>query len=274
MFVTVPDYAPMSEQALTGGNTSVVHRVGDTVRRSAGHWTPAVHALLTRLRAAGFTDVPIPLGWDEQGREMLAYVPGEVGTLDAQTPLPPWFRSVEACGAVGRWLRGFHDAQRGWQPDPGLPWRMVPGRPLAAGELVCHRDVSPYNTVRRPDGGITVLDWDFARPGRPLEDLAWAAWMWVPLIVPTGPAAAEYGYPLTPQTQRARLAALLEGYGDPRIAGSALRDAVVAGQLQHADDLERLAAAGDPAFVALCERGYASLARADAAWVRDCGLFE
>src|SRR5262249_49783642 len=42
----------------------------DTVRRPAGPWTPAVHALLTHLHAAGFHGAPRPLGIDEHGREI------------------------------------------------------------------------------------------------------------------------------------------------------------------------------------------------------------
>jgi hypothetical protein len=42
-----------TEVPLGGGNmSSGVVRVGDTVRRPAGPWTPAVHALLTHLRDA------------------------------------------------------------------------------------------------------------------------------------------------------------------------------------------------------------------------------
>jgi len=35
-----------AEKVLQGGNTSVVVRAGDTVRRHTGRWTPAIHALL------------------------------------------------------------------------------------------------------------------------------------------------------------------------------------------------------------------------------------
>lgn len=51
------------EQPLSGGNVSAgVVRVGDTVRRPAGPWTPAVHALLTHLHEAGFRAAPAPWG--------------------------------------------------------------------------------------------------------------------------------------------------------------------------------------------------------------------
>ncbi len=60
------------EIPLLGGNTSTVVRVGDTVRRNAGPWTPAVHALLRHLEYVGFTGAPRALGMDEQGREVLS----------------------------------------------------------------------------------------------------------------------------------------------------------------------------------------------------------
>jgi len=58
------------EQILHGGNTSVVVRVGDTVRRHTGRWTPAVHALLAHLTSVGFADAPTVQGIDDQGREI------------------------------------------------------------------------------------------------------------------------------------------------------------------------------------------------------------
>src|SRR5260221_6573384 len=61
-----------TEIPLAGGNmSSGVVRVGDTVRRPAGPWTPAVHALLAHLHAVGFDGAPRPLGVDERGREVL-----------------------------------------------------------------------------------------------------------------------------------------------------------------------------------------------------------
>src|SRR5437763_1005776 len=51
------------EQALAGGNVAdAVARVGNTVRKPSGYWTPAVEALLAHLEAGGFTGAPRPLG--------------------------------------------------------------------------------------------------------------------------------------------------------------------------------------------------------------------
>src|SRR5665647_3844934 len=81
-----------AEEILHGGNTSVVVRVGDTVRRHTGRWTPAVHALLGHLTSVGFADAPTVLGIDGQGREILPFVVGEVGSFDPGH-LPEWFRT-------------------------------------------------------------------------------------------------------------------------------------------------------------------------------------
>ena len=43
-----------------------------------------VQAYLAHLRDAGFTGAPLPLGVDEQGREVLSFVPGDVPV----NPLP------------------------------------------------------------------------------------------------------------------------------------------------------------------------------------------
>ena len=71
----------MQEIPLAGGSMTAVVRVGDTVRRAAGPWTPTIHALLRHVRAAGFTAAPEPLGLDEQGREILSFLPGGSGPI-------------------------------------------------------------------------------------------------------------------------------------------------------------------------------------------------
>jgi len=255
------------EEVLHGGNTSVVVRVGDTVHRQTGHWTPAVHALLAHLTSVGFADAPTVLGMDHRGRAVLSYVIGEVGLLDPCDPLPPWFRTTEACIAIGDWLRRFHDAQRGFTPDPSLPWRMYAGRALHAGEVVVHHDAAPYNTIRRPDGGLTVIDWDFCAPGDPIEDLAFSAWQWVPLWADKAAVAVGYGGAVSVPESARRLAALADGYDASADQRSRLLDACVDQMAKHANDLEAMGFT-DPAFARLVDLGVASNARLDAAWVR------
>ncbi len=254
------------ETVLHGGNTSVVVRVGDTVCRTPGPWNPAVHALLAHLARVGFHGAPEVRGFDERGREVLAYVPGEVGVLGPGQPLPQWFRTDDACMAVGDWLRRFHEAQRGFAPDPALPWRMQAGRELLAGEVVVHHDVAPYNTIRGPGGALTVIDWDFCRPGDPLEDLAFSAWQWAPLWADERARREDHAAAPELADVARRLCVLAQGYRATPAQRGGLLDAAIAQMLQHADDVEGLAEA-DLAFRRLVEAGVARNARLDARWV-------
>lgn len=262
------------EEILHGGNTSVVVRVGDTVRRTPGPWNAAVHALLAHLHDVGFDGAPTVVGFDGQGRESLRYVDGEVGLLSPGHPLPAWFRTDDACMAIGDWLRRFHDAQSGFRPDPDLPWRMQPGRQLTDGEVIVHHDVAPYNTIRRPNGLVSVIDWDFCAPGDPIEDLAFAAWQGVPLWADDQAREDDHGgAPTMPDAAR-RLVAMVEGYGATAQQRRRLPGAVMGQMAKHADDVERLAQS-DPAFARLVELGVPRHARLDAAWAAEVltGLF-
>ena len=82
------------EQPLPGNVTTGVVRVGDTVRRPVGPWTDAVDALLTHLHDVGFDGAPRPLGRDDQGRQVLEYVPGECGHPRVCTGRRNWPRSA------------------------------------------------------------------------------------------------------------------------------------------------------------------------------------
>ena len=87
-------------------NAGAVFRVGDTVRRPRKRSAPAVRALLLHLEAVGFDGAPRYLGTDEQSREVLSYVEGDV-------PLPPypaWSMTDEVLVDVARLLRRFHEA--------------------------------------------------------------------------------------------------------------------------------------------------------------------
>jgi len=61
------------EERLPGAVGAV--RVGPTVRKECGPWTPTIHALLRFLYDVGDL-APQPLGRDEQGREVLSWIEG------------------------------------------------------------------------------------------------------------------------------------------------------------------------------------------------------
>lgn len=115
------------------------------------------------------------LGLDEQGREVLTYLEGEVPVY----PTAPELWSEEVLGEVAGLLRRLHDATVGLDlPDSG--WREGAAAP-GGGEVVCHNDVAHYNTVFRDGRPVAFIDWDFAAPGPRAWDVAFAAYRFVPL---------------------------------------------------------------------------------------------
>ena len=170
----------MTEHALGGGNVAAaVVRVGDTVRKPAGFWTPAVEALLSHLHRRGFTGAPRPLGRDGQGREVLEYVPGPMA-IDQPRLDDGGLRRV------GRLIRDLHDASAGFSPPPGSRWNVA--IPPDRRDLVCHHDLAPWNLVAGADRWV-FIDWDGAGPGSRLWDLAYAMKGFVPLAGGGDPSA-------------------------------------------------------------------------------------
>ncbi|HEY1486592.1 MAG TPA: phosphotransferase [Micromonosporaceae bacterium] len=179
------------EEALVGHVTDGVVRIGDTVRRPAGPWTDAVDALLTHLRDVGFNGAPRPLGRDEQGRQVLEFVHGELCD-HAGTFAPP------ELAAIGRLLRKFHEAVASFVPPASAVWNTV--IPPDAEEVVCHNDPAPWNLIRS-DRGWVLIDWDAAAPGSRLWDLAYAA-----------QSMAGLNATRTPPESAERLRAFVNGY--------------------------------------------------------------
>ncbi|MFJ3953805.1 phosphotransferase enzyme family protein [Streptomyces libani] len=176
------------EQPLTGGNVSDgVVRVGDTIRRPAGPWTPAVHALLTHLHEGGFRAAPRPLGIDDQGREVLTFVPGNVVWPDRFSLLEP----AEGLARVARLVREFHDAVQGFTPPPDPHWQVL--LPAEGSEIIAHQDLAPWNLVVGEDDEWAFIDWDTAAPGSRLWDVAYAMQGFVPLSAHPGRQRTDAG---------------------------------------------------------------------------------
>ncbi|MEU5691257.1 phosphotransferase [Actinosynnema sp. NPDC020468] len=183
----------VTEEPLTGGGMNAVARVGDTVRRPVGPWTPNVHRLLDLLAPLGLS--PVVRGFDGQGREVLSYLEGEVG----HPPIPPGLRGDDTLVALARVVRALHDAS---VPLVGLRegWRFPPVEPV---EVICHNDLAPYNVVFRDGVPKGVIDFDTARPGPRWWDVAYTAYCLVPF-------SPEFG---TVPEQRRRAALFCAAYG-------------------------------------------------------------
>jgi hypothetical protein len=238
---------------LAGGNVNVVSKVGDTVRRGTGPWTPAVHALLRYLERVGFDGAPWVLGTDEQGREILSYVPGETADL-AGTGVA--MERVLAGG--GRLLRRYHEVARGFVLPVGISWHYpkLPG----ARTVVCHNDVSPRNTVLRGGRRVAFLDWDLASPAPPAWDVAQAAWQFVPLSCDAGCARAGRS---SPPDRARRLRILCDGYGSSDQDRTGFSGLVAHRMEATASGIGALAAGGSAPHERLVRGGVPTLVRDD-----------
>ena len=195
-----------TEQALVGGNMNRVTRIGGEVRRSAGSWTPNVHALLAALEEAGIEGTPRVLGMATDGRERLSFIEGEV----AHYPLPEWLWDAGILVSSARLLRRIHDASvESARTSTG--WRMPSREPI---EVVCHNDFAPYNLIFQDRLLVGAIDFDMAAPGPRLWDLAYLAYRLIPY-------AEDAEAPLSVRrAEPARLATLLSAYGTDASARS------------------------------------------------------
>jgi aminoglycoside phosphotransferase len=57
-----------------------------------------------------------------------------------------------------------------------LPTSVIPGLP-GEGSVVVHGDFGPQNVLVDDQRISGLLDWEFARVGEPVDDLAWAEWI-------------------------------------------------------------------------------------------------
>jgi hypothetical protein len=171
---------------------------GGVVRRPAGPWTPAVHALLRHFEEVGFDGAPRALGV-ENGQEVLSYVDGETSSASDDRVL----------SLVGALVRRMHDAQAGFEPPIDAMWQTMPCAVRSDEEVICHNDVLRGNVIFRDGVPVALVDWELAGPGPRPVDLAAAASQWVPLR-----SDADVGSSGIPTSRRRkRLQMLLDGYG-------------------------------------------------------------
>jgi Ser/Thr protein kinase RdoA (MazF antagonist) len=239
--------ARVSEVALSGGYTTGAVLIDGVVHKPASPVTPTVHALLRHLDAVGFEGAPRALGIDDQGREMLTYLPGE--TVGDTAPWPAWAFADSTLVQVGRWLRRLHDATASFVPPADEKWFIGP--PLGPGLIVGHQDAAPYNAVVAGDRLVGFCDWGAAGPSTRAFDLALSALWWVPLCPPA--TVEPLGFTDFPDRSR-RLHLLLDAYGDaPGFDPDrrAFGTVIVQRARRQAAAIRRMADDGDPAAASL-----------------------
>lgn len=249
------------EVDLPGGKLNNVVRVGDTVRRRAGSWTPTIHAVLEHLRACGYPYSPEALGFDETGREVLEYIEGE--TIGDAYPWPEWVWSESLLAEVGEATAALHAALDGfWPPDP-VHWQLT-SPDVGSTNSICHHDLAPYNVVVQEGRLRAFIDWDLAGPGSHLSEVAFLAWQWVPLWQPDSTRGLGWDNP--PDVSR-RLNLLLHSYGLRDRSG--FIEAVIARVEGHYRGIEAQAANGHPGFVQLVNEGHVRNMKETASYLRE-----
>ncbi|MCA0293913.1 MAG: aminoglycoside phosphotransferase family protein [Actinobacteria bacterium] len=199
---------PIDEEPLAGGNMGPVSRRGEEVLRTAGPWTPNVHRLLDAYAAAGVQGTPRPLGYTDDGRERLSFLPGVVPAY----PMPDWVWAESVLADAASLLRRLHDASVGLA---GVRdgWRSPV---LEPAEVVCHNDFAVYNLVFEDGRLVGVIDFDYCSPGPRIRDLAYLAYTLVPLN-----GALEAGA-FTASERAGRLERLVAAYGGSFTASEVL----------------------------------------------------
>ena len=240
----------------TGGVNSV-ERVGNTVRRPVGPWTPAVHALLRHLENAAFSAAPRILGFDDKGREVLSFLAGSA----ALRPWPQVLREDRGIVVLANRLRQYHEAVGDFIPPTDVPWR-IPGIVWQPGMIIRHGDLGPWNSVWQEGEFVGWIDWDFAEPGYPLEDVAQLCWQSIPMR----PDHVQYevGFERPPDVWH-RFQTLCDAYGANE---NEVLSVLPSLQDKESERITRFGNQGLKPWTTFLARGHVEQIAADTAWLK------
>ncbi len=226
------------------GRVTEFVRVGDTVRRPATESSASVRQLLVNLERAGFDGAPRFLGAEPDGSIVLSWIEGWVPS-DAEC----WRLGPAELASVGQLLRSYHDCVVGFAPETGFE---EGPQAVAVGQVVCHGDIAPRNTVFGDGRALAFIDWDGIFVSTPMWDLAHAVWQFTPICEDSDPLLG--GWP-NPPDRSARIAALVGGYRLSDDRADDLADMVVEVIAGIRRSVVRKIAAGIPAFVQMEREG-------------------
>lgn len=226
------------------GHAGDLVRIGDTVRRPVGSYSPAVHAYLEHLAEVEFAGSPHFHGFDQQGREILDFIRGDV----PHSPLPLWAGTGQALASVARLVRRLHGASASYSAPADAVWHEPPPPAAYAGGLVCHNDWVPDNVVFRDGVAVGVIDFDLSAPVDPIWDVAVAIRHWLPVRAERDLEPAHLGGEPGP-----RLALFCAAYGMSEHDRGRLLDAVRECTKYAYEYVRTKADAGEPAWVQVAE---------------------
>ena len=153
----IKDHEVMLKGGMTAENVVLIE---NTIHRTKPENFKFIHSLLLHLEESNFPYSPHFLGIDDQGREMLSFIQGNVPRDIALT----YQQKVHAI----KILRQFHDILAGTS---------FSGR----HETVCHNDFAPWNIIVKDGVVAGVIDFDEVAPGKRIDDVAYFIWTFLEL---------------------------------------------------------------------------------------------
>ncbi|MXZ85053.1 MAG: phosphotransferase [Acidimicrobiia bacterium] len=232
------------EGEMIAGKVTEFVRVGDEVLRPATANSESMRQLLAHLEECGFEGAPQVVGSEPDGAVRLTWIEGWVPD-EAEA----WKLDAEALESVGQLLRQYHDSVRGFAPKAGFE---EGPQAVAEGDIVCHGDIAPRNTVFRDGWAVAFIDWDGIWIAPAIWDLGHALWQFAPICDDDDPLLQHWP---APPDRTGRITALVRGY---RLAPSEAQQLpemvceVIAGCHR---SVARKAAAGIPAFARMEREG-------------------
>jgi aminoglycoside phosphotransferase (APT) family kinase protein len=240
--------------------TNRVRRIGETVHRPTAFWSPAVHGLLSYLELADFP-APRVLAVEDD-TEVLSWIDGDSGPT-------AWAKVVPENGlrAWAAFLRRYHDTVERYRPPSNSVWSDSTGG-CASGEIVCHGDFGPWNSVWRGNEVVGLIDWDHAGPRPPSSDLFYALEYAVPFR--SDEECVQWLHYPSPPDRRRRIEVFCEAYGME--APTDVVDQVIGQQQSVLGRFERLARRGVEPQATWVRQGYAETLRARISWSKSLKL--
>lgn len=223
------------ETHFTNGNMADVVRVGDSVRKSKGTWWQATRQVLDHLDARDFPWSPRYIR-DSENEVILSYIDGHTIPANLEMAQDPALLAM-----VAKCTRQFHDTVEGFRLTNNTGTVVWPHQP-SGDSILCHNDLSPWNTVVLNGKFAGFIDWDLVSYGSREWELAWMCWRWAPLY-PTGERTH-----FTVEEQADRCLQLITAYGSDCLDLHAFVDLIAIRMKSAVDVVEILGAQGVPGF--------------------------